>query len=74
MADVWKPESLMYSKYIWLPIGFDDTGKPVIEWKEVGILADIFEKKGKELAPLSRQAPFLWINLSGLIVESLDFT
>ncbi len=34
MADVWKPESLMYSKYIWLPIGFDDTGKPVIEWKE----------------------------------------
>ena len=24
----------MYSKYIWLPIGFDDTGKPVIEWKE----------------------------------------
>ena len=26
--------------------------------KKVGILADIFEKKGKELAPLSRQAPF----------------
>lgn len=34
MADVWKPESLMYSQYIWLPIAFDDTGKPVIEWKE----------------------------------------
>lgn len=34
MADVWKPESLMYSRYIWLPIDFDENGKPVIEWKE----------------------------------------
>lgn len=34
MADVWKPQSLMYSSYIWLPIGFDESGKPIIAWKE----------------------------------------
>ncbi|WP_294587575.1 glycoside hydrolase family 43 protein [uncultured Bacteroides sp.] len=33
MADVWKPDSLMYSRYIWLPIDFDKAGSPVIEWK-----------------------------------------
>lgn len=34
MADVWKPESLMYSGYIWLPIQFNKAGEPVIEWKK----------------------------------------
>lgn len=33
IADVWKPDSLMYSRYIWLPVGFDKAGIPVIEWK-----------------------------------------
>lgn len=33
MADVWKPQSLMYSDYIWLPIDFDEEGMPVIERK-----------------------------------------
>lgn len=32
MADVWKPDSLMYSGYIWLPIRFDEKGIPYIEW------------------------------------------
>lgn len=30
MADVWKPESLMYSGYLWLPILFDEEGKPYL--------------------------------------------
>lgn len=31
MADVWKPKSLMYSGYIWIPIQFDEEGKPYLE-------------------------------------------
>ena len=34
IADIWRPKSLMYSGYIWLPIEFDEAGKPVIRWKE----------------------------------------
>lgn len=34
MADVWKPDSLMYSGYIWLPIEFESDGKPFIAWKD----------------------------------------
>ncbi|WP_458692804.1 glycoside hydrolase family 43 protein [Phocaeicola sartorii] len=31
MADIWKPASLMYSGYLWLPIRFDEAGLPVLE-------------------------------------------
>lgn len=31
MADIWKPKSLMYSGYLWLPIQFDKEGKPFLE-------------------------------------------
>lgn len=34
MADVWRPASLMDSRYVWLPIGFDAQGRPRIEWKQ----------------------------------------
>ncbi|WP_300851873.1 family 43 glycosylhydrolase [uncultured Bacteroides sp.] len=34
MADVWKPKSLMYSGYIWLPVLFDGQGVPFMEWSE----------------------------------------
>jgi len=34
MADVWNPRHLSESRHIWLPISFDESGKPVIEWKE----------------------------------------
>lgn len=34
MADRWKPESLKYSPYIWLPITFNEKGEPVIEWRD----------------------------------------
>ncbi len=32
MADNWRPESLADSRYIWLPIGFDEKGIPFIKW------------------------------------------
>ena len=31
MADIWKPENLEDSRYVWLPVRFDE-GVPVIEW------------------------------------------
>lgn len=31
MADVWKPESLMYSGYLWISIRFDENGMPYLE-------------------------------------------
>lgn len=34
MADRWNPESLKYSRYIWLPIEFDADGVPVIRWQD----------------------------------------
>lgn len=33
MADVWRPKSLMDSRYIWLPVRFGVDGKPIIEWQ-----------------------------------------
>jgi hypothetical protein len=32
MADMWHPSSLKDSRYIWLPIRFDEKGIPFIEW------------------------------------------
>jgi beta-glucanase (GH16 family) len=32
MADVWRPKSLADSRYIWLPIQFNEEGIPFIEW------------------------------------------
>lgn len=32
MADMWRPSSLEDSRYIWLPIRFDEKGIPFIEW------------------------------------------
>lgn len=34
MADIWRPNSLADSRYIWLPINFDQYDKPVINWQE----------------------------------------
>lgn len=33
MADRWKQWDLADSRYIWLPISFDASGKPVIQWR-----------------------------------------
>ena len=32
MADMWRPKSLADSRYIWLPVQFDDKGVPFIKW------------------------------------------
>lgn len=32
MADMWHPKSLSDSRYIWLPIRFNENGAPFIEW------------------------------------------
>lgn len=32
MADIWRPKSLADSRYIWLPILFDEKGTPFIKW------------------------------------------
>ena len=32
MADAWRPKSLSDSRYIWLPVRFNEKGIPFIEW------------------------------------------
>lgn len=34
MFDRWRPENLLDSRYVWLPIDFDQNGVPVIDWIE----------------------------------------
>lgn len=34
MADKWYPEDLADSRYIWLPIQFNEKGIPFVEWKD----------------------------------------
>lgn len=34
MADIWRPKSLQDSRYMWLPIQFDEKGTPYIEWAD----------------------------------------
>ncbi len=33
VADRWKKEDLRDSRYVWLPLRFED-GKPVVEWRD----------------------------------------
>lgn len=33
MADMWRPKNPIDGRYIWLPISFNASGVPVIEWK-----------------------------------------
>lgn len=41
MADIWRPEHPSDSRYLWLPIRFDQ-GIPVVEWREHWNLRDAF--------------------------------
>ena len=34
MADIWNPRHLAQSLHLWLPIGFDAQGTPVIPWAD----------------------------------------
>jgi beta-xylosidase len=40
MADLWKPRSLKYSRYVWLPITFDSDGIPVLRWVNEWIIGE----------------------------------
>jgi len=41
MADRWKPKRPIDGRYVWLPVGFDQEGKPILEWKPGWSLPDI---------------------------------
>lgn len=41
MADRWKPESLKYSPYVWLPIDFNEEGVPVIRWRDAWTIDEL---------------------------------
>ncbi len=32
MADRWRPENAIDGRYVWLPVRFDETGKPFLAW------------------------------------------
>lgn len=34
MADIWRPKHPIDARYIWLPILFDEGGKPYLQWKD----------------------------------------
>lgn len=40
MADIWRPKHPIDARYIWLPIQFDETGTPFIEWMDEWSLSD----------------------------------
>jgi beta-xylosidase len=44
MADRWRPENAIDGRYVWLPIEFDSTGKPFIQWTDKWDLS-VFDAK-----------------------------
>ncbi len=32
MADRWRPENAIDGRYVWLPVQFDQSGKPLLAW------------------------------------------
>ena len=34
MADRWDPANLPDSRYVWLPLGFDSEGTPIVQWQD----------------------------------------
>lgn len=42
MADIWRPKSLMYSEYLWIPVRFDEEGMPYLTQKYLPLLFDVF--------------------------------
>lgn len=39
MGDRWTPQNAIDGRYIWLPVQFDEAGKPFMEWKDEWSLA-----------------------------------
>lgn len=44
MADVWRPKNPIDARYIWLPIQFDNTGMPFIEWMDEWNIKDFLKQ------------------------------
>lgn len=42
MADIWRPKSLMYSGYLWIPVRFDEEGMPYLTQKYLPLSFDVF--------------------------------
>jgi hypothetical protein len=34
MADRWRPANTIDGRYVWLPVQFDQTGKPYLQWRD----------------------------------------
>ena len=34
MADRWRPANAIDGRYVWLPVQFDETGKPYLQWRD----------------------------------------
>ena len=44
MADIWRPKNPIDARYIWLPIEFDNTGMPFIEWQDEWDIKDFLKQ------------------------------
>ena len=42
MADIWNPQNLKESRYIWLPVTFDVNGVPLLVWQDEWTLDEAF--------------------------------
>ena len=47
MADIWRPKHPSDTRYVWLPITFDQEGTPEIEWRNNWKPSDFISGKGK---------------------------
>ena len=43
MGDIWNPKSLSSSRYLWLPIQFQEDGTPVIPYRDEWTLKDLMK-------------------------------
>ena len=47
MADRWRPDNAIDGRYIWLPVQFDKTGKPFLEWMDQWGLSFFDQPRGQ---------------------------
>ncbi len=46
MADIWRPKSLMYSEYLWIPVRFDEEGCLILPFPANAICQMVVDKPG----------------------------
>ncbi len=44
MADIWRPKSLMYSEYLWIPVRFDEEGCLILPFPANAIRQMVVDK------------------------------